>query len=259
MLNASKGHFVWHEHLTKDPNAAMAFYGQVVGWTTQPFTEGPGYTMLVSTQGPLGGVMKLPDDAAKMGAPPHWMGDVMVDDVDASAALAKKLGGKILREPWDIPKTGRACVLADPQGAVIAIFKPANGGMQLHDASKEGEFCWNELYTTDSAAAFDFYSKLFGWKLLQEMDMGDMGKYRIYGLGDKQLGGMMNIPKGSGMRPGWIFYTETKDLEAAIERAKKNGAKLMSGPMEVPGGGRVAQLTDPQGAAFALHQAPKKN
>jgi len=61
--------------------------------------------------------------------------------------------------------------------------------MTLHDISKAQEFCWNELMTSDSAAAFDFYSKIFGWKLLQEMDMGPMGTYRIYGIRDQQFGG----------------------------------------------------------------------
>jgi predicted enzyme related to lactoylglutathione lyase len=257
MANANKGHFVWHEHLTKDPKAAIAFYTEVIGWKTQPFAEGGDYVMWVGSQGPLGGVMKLPDEAAKMGAPPNWMGNVQVDNVDATAALTKKLGGKVYKEPSDIPTVGRFAVIADPQGAAIAIFKP-NAVMTLHDSSKEGEFCWNELMTSDTAAAFKFYSEIFGWKILQEMEMGPIGTYRVFGVGELQLGGMMTTPKGAPMPPMWIYYTETSNLDAAIGRATKKGAKVMNGPMDVPGGGRIAQLTDPQGAAFALHQAPKK-
>ena len=65
---------------------------------------------------------------------------------------------------------------------------------------------------------------------------------------------MMTTPKGNPMPPMWLYYTETSDLDAAITRAKKRGATVMNGPMDVPGG-RIVQLTDPQGAAFALHQA----
>jgi len=256
MASANKGLFVWYEHMTKDPPAAIAFYGEVVGWKTQTFPAGGDYVMWVGSQGPLGGVMKLPDQAAKMGAPPHWMGYVQVEDVDATAALTKKLGGKVYKEPADIPTVGRFAVIADPQGAAIAIFKPS-GEMAPHDSSKEGEFCWNELMTSDSAAAFKFYSELFGWKILQEMDMGPMGTYRIFGVGEKRLGGMMTTPKAAPMPPMWLFYASTSDLDGAIGRATKKGAKVMNGPMEVPGGGRIAQLMDPQGAAFALHQAPK--
>ncbi len=255
MANASNGHFVWHDHLAKDPKAAIAFYTEVVGWKTQQFGDSH-YTMWVGSQGPLGGVMELPPEAAKMGAPPHWMGNVQVADVDATVALTKKLGGKVYKEPGDIPTVGRFAVIADPQGASISVFKP-NTAMQLHDESKEGEVCWNELLTSDSAAAFKFYAELFGWKTLEEMDMGAAGKYRIYGVGTQRLGGMMTTPKGAPMPPMWLYYFQTKDLDAATARATKRGAKVMNGPMEVPGGARVVQLMDPQGAGFALHQ-PKK-
>lgn len=257
MASANKGLFVWYEHLTRNPQAAIAFYSEVIGWKTQPFPEGGDYVMWVGSQGPLGGVMKLPEEAAKMGLPPHWMAHVEVEDVDATAALAKKRGGKVHKEPTDIPTVGRFAVLGDPQGAAISIFKP-NAAMTLHDPAKEGEFCWNELLTSDSAAAFRFHSELFGWKILQEMDMGPMGTYRIFGVGEKRIGGMMTTPKGSPMPPAWLYYTSTDDLDAAIRRATQKGAKVINGPMDAPGGARFAQLTDPQGAVFALHQAPRK-
>jgi predicted enzyme related to lactoylglutathione lyase len=180
------------------------------------------------------------------------MAHVQVDNVDSTVALAKRLGGKVHKEPTDIPTVGRFAVIGDPQGAFISIFTPAQQ-MTLHDESKAGEFCWNELMTGDPAAAFKFYSQLFGWKILQEMDMGQVGTYRVFGVGDKQVGGIMAAPKGSSIPPMWIYYTETSDLDGAIARAKKRGATLMNGPMDVPGG-RIAQLTDPQGAPFALHQ-----
>src|SRR5689334_10984470 len=103
---ATKGYFVWYEYLANDSKAAIDFYTKVIGWNTQPFPEGGDYTMWVGTQGPLGGVMKLPDEATKMGTPPHWMGHVMVDDVDGTAKLAKELGGKVYKEPEDIPTVG---------------------------------------------------------------------------------------------------------------------------------------------------------
>ena len=254
MTSTSKGNFVWYEHLTRDPEQALAFYAEVAGWKSQPFGN-DGYVMLVGSQGPLGGVMKLPDDAAKMGAPPHWMGDVQVDDVDATVARVAELGGTIYHPATDIPTVGRFAVIADPQGAVIAVFTPG-GPMEQHDSGKEGEFCWNELMTRDPAAAFGFYADVFGWKAHDAMDMGPMGTYQIFGAGDRALGGMMAIPPGAPFPPMWVYYMSTGDLEAAIERSKRNGATLMNGPMDVPGG-RIAQLTDPQGAMYALHQVAK--
>jgi len=256
-MDSNNGRFVWHEFLAKDETKAKDFYTSVAGWTTQPFPGGNDYTMWVGSQGPLGGVMRLPEEAEKMGTPPNWMGHVQVEDVDAAASKVKTLGGRVLKEPTDIPTVGRFAVIADPQGAVISMFKPGSP-MTLHDSSKAGEICWNELLTSDSVAAFQFHSQIFGWKQLQEMDMGPMGVYRIFGVGDKQLGGMMTVPKGSPMPPMWFYYIETPSLDAALERAKAKGATVMNGPMDVPGGGRIAQLMDSQGAAFALHQSPAR-
>src|SRR5205807_10351430 len=171
-------------------------------------------------------------------------------------AQAKRLGGKVHKEPTDIPTVGRFAIIADPQGAALSVFKPSSD-MKLHDVAKEGEFCWNELLTSDSAAGFQFYSQLLGWNVLSEMDMGATGKYRIFGAGDVRLGGIMTLPKGAPMPTTWLYYAQTNDLDAALDRAKRNGAKVMNGPMDVPEG-RIVQMMDPQGAAFALHQATKK-
>ncbi|HEY8078034.1 MAG TPA: VOC family protein [Labilithrix sp.] len=257
MANAQNGNFVWYENLTKDVKGSIAFYTEVVGWKTQPFDDSGNYTMWVSSQGPIGGVMTLPEQAAKMGVPPHWMGHVQVASVDETASQVKKLGGKVHKDPEDIPNVGRFAVIADPQGASLSVFTPKQP-MTLHDMTKPGEMCWNELLTTDAKAGLEFYTKVFGWKVLQEMDMGPMGTYRIFGVGEQRVGGAMTVPKGAPMPTAWLYYVDVGDLDGAIARATTRGAKVMNGPMDIPEGARIAQLTDPLGAAFALHQQPKK-
>lgn len=254
MTATKPGRFVWYELMTTDPEAALPFYKDVVGWTTQPFGDGAEqYTMWVGSQGPLGGTMKLPEEAKKMGAPPHWMAHVEVADVDATIAQARRHDARVYVEPTDIPKIGRFSVFADPQGATISVFKSSGDPMAPHDTSKPGEFNWNELATTDYVKAFAFYKDLFGWEQLQEHDMGPMGKYFIYGQDGKAYGGMFNKPKEMQMPPSWIYYVQVADLEGSIERAKGRGARVINGPMDVPGGTRIAQLFDPQGAMIALH------
>ena len=122
--------------------------------------------------------------------------------------------------------------------------------MALHDVSKPGEICWNELVTSDGKAAFEFYSQLFGGKIVEEMSMGDMGTYRIYGLGEQRLGGMVTLPKGAPMPPAWLYYADVADLDGAIARATKRGAKVLNGPMPVRTGARIVQMRDPQDAGF---------
>src|SRR5262245_25282988 len=121
------GRFVWYELLTSDPNGAIAFYTEVVGWKTQPWQTGD-YTMWVGAQGPLGGGSLLPAAAKEMGAPPYWQANVEVANVDETVAKVKQLGGKVYVVE-DVPTVGRIAVIADPQGAVIAVFTPS-GDMQ---------------------------------------------------------------------------------------------------------------------------------
>jgi uncharacterized protein len=256
---ANTGRFVWYELLTSDPKAAIAFYTEVVGWKTEGWGESD-YTMWVGSQGPLGGVTLLPESAKQMGAVPYWQANVEVADVDATVAKVKELGGTIFITE-EMPTVGRFAVIADPQGAVLSVFKPVND-MPSHDAAKPGEFSWHELYTTDHEAGFAFYNKIAGWERLGELDMGPMGKYLLWGRGGKQLGGMMTkppgmkTPDGREVPPSWMFYITTDDLEGALGRAKAKGARVLNGPMEVPGGQRIVQLLDPQGAAFALVTTP---
>jgi predicted enzyme related to lactoylglutathione lyase len=68
-----------------------------------------------------GGMMMMPAQA--QGVPPHWGAYITVDDVDAAAAKATELGGRIIVPPTDIPKVGRFSTLQDPQGAVFSVIK----------------------------------------------------------------------------------------------------------------------------------------
>ncbi len=104
--------------------------------------------------------------------------------------------------------------------------------------------------------AFGFYAALFDWDEITQHDMGPMGMYLVFGRNGKQLGGMFD--KGSTGKPGnayWLGYVSVTDLDGTIERAKGARGSLLTGPMDVPGGDRIAQLMDPHGAFFALHKA----
>jgi uncharacterized protein len=247
-----KNRFVWHDVLSTDVKAAIAFYGEVIGWTTQPFegSSDGAYTLLVSGQGPLGGVMQLSDDDIESrGMRPHWMGHVEVEDLDATVARVEALGGSIHVPPTSIPDVGRFSVVADPSNATLSVFEP-NTSEPPH-TSGHGEVGWAELHSDDPDAAFEFYRALFGWARQQELDMGPAGKYAIFGLGDVSLGGIMKRSPQESDPSGWMYYVEVEDLDAAIERAKAAGGTVLYGPTPIPGG-RMAQLADPQGSLFGL-------
>ncbi|HJR68543.1 MAG TPA: VOC family protein, partial [Gammaproteobacteria bacterium] len=118
-----------------------------------------------------------------------------------------------------------------------------------------GELSWHELATNVAPeTAFSFYAAVFGWDEISRFDMGPMGTYLIFGRNGAQLGGMFD--KGAAGKPGaayWLGYVRVDDLEGAIERAKGARGSVLTGPMDVPGGDRIAQVMDPHGAFFALH------
>jgi predicted enzyme related to lactoylglutathione lyase len=252
-----KGRFDWYDLMTADVSAAKSFYSAVLGWKTTKWAQGD-YEMWTVGEQSIGGVMPLPAEAQKMGAPPHWLAYIETDDVDATAKDAEKLGGRIHHPPTDIPTVGRFAVLADPQGAAFAAFKPLT---PMEDKpSKTGFFSWHELNTTDYQAAWKFYSELFGWKNTSSMDMGpEMGAYWMFGLDpEKPMGGMSNVAKQMKMPPHWLYYVTVDDIDATVASIQKNGGKILNGPMDVPGNDKIAQCMDPQGAAFAIYMQGKK-
>jgi hypothetical protein len=205
---------------------------------------------------PIGGVMELTSAQRAQGQPPAWLPSVSVNNVDSTARQAESLGGKIHAPPMDIPDTGRYAVLQDPQGAAFAIFTPKNPMAGFDGNPKLGRFSWFELMTTDYKRAFDFYRQLFGWEKQSEMDMGGGNAYFMYGMKGKMFGGIYNRePNMANVPPFWLSYVFVKDADKATDAAIRAGARLVNGPMDVPGGGRIAVIADPQGAAFAFHSA----
>lgn len=245
------GNFAWFELMTKDHNAAIEFYTQVVGWTAIPFSPSQhDYMMWAGSQGPMGGTMSLPCELVERGVPPHWTSNVVVEDLKQAVETVQRLGGRILKDPEEVPGVGSFAVIMDPQGATLNLYTPASP-MQAHNLELPGEVCWCELMTSDMPAGFDFYAEVFGWEKNGGMDMGPMGEYRFYGPKGKTLGGMFKAPPGAPSC--WIYYIHVADLDASLARAKALGAQLVHGPQVVPGGDRIVQMIDPQGAHFALH------
>jgi hypothetical protein len=215
------------------------------------------YTMWTAGDRPIGGTMKLPDEAVAGGARPHWLAYVTVPDVDATVARARELGATVMRPPADIPTVGRYAVLADPQGALIAPYKPEKAEPEPEGVPPVGEFSWHELATPDPEAAFGFYSDLFGWEKTSEFDMGAMGIYQLYGRRGTTLGGIFRKPAEMPGPPAWLHYARVADVNAATEAVRSHGGQVLNGPMEVPGGDWITMVLDPQGGPFAVHQVKK--
>ena len=250
-----RGRWLWMELLTDDLDASTAFYRTVFGWGSETFLgTGTPYTMFTANGAPIGGAMRIPPGAS---AAPTWLGYLGVPDVDAAVDHVLGRGGHAYVQPTDVPTVGRFAVLADPWGAIFSVYRPVTGSVQEESAATS-EFSWHELMSGDYQKADDFYSKLFGWEKKSEFDMGpEMGTYHMFGRDRFTYGGMMNKPAFVPAPPHWLHYVQVDSADEAAERATKAGGKVVNGPMEVPGGDRIAQIIDPQGAAFAVHSKAK--
>ena len=254
--------FIWYELMTSDQDAAIAFYTAVVGWTAADQAMADldfRYTILSVGERGIAGLMALTDEMKAGGAQPAWVGVIGVADTDAEAKRIVTDGGAVHMGPDDIANVGRFAVVADPGGAVYEIMTPLPRDREPAPLARmtPGSVDWHELYAANGEeAAFAFYSTHYGWAATDSLDMGPMGKYRIFMAGETQGGGMMNKP--ADMPVGaWAFYFAVDGLDAAVERISAHGGAVLMGPHQVPDGKWIVQCTDPQGAHFALVSATR--
>lgn len=121
------GALTWNELVTRDVEGAREFYGALLGWSWEvsdmPST-GP-YHMASVAGRPTAGIMKMPPDME--GVPANWTVYFKVDDVGATLARVRELGGTDVWGPEDV-EVGRLAVVADPTGGHFSLFTPAEAG-----------------------------------------------------------------------------------------------------------------------------------
>lgn len=248
------GAFCWVELGTTDAKAAKAFYGALFGWQANDMPMGPGqvYTMLRLNGKDSGALYELDKNMRAMGIPPHWMLYVAVTSADEAAAKARKLGATVMKEPFDVFDAGRMAAIQDPTGATFCVWQPnKNNGIQV-----EGEvnaLCWSELWTTDTAKALDFYTKLFGWTTKTSTDAPT--EYHELANQGRPMGGIMQIMKEWGNVPSnWSPYFMVANCDASAAKVNQLGGSTKMPPTDIPKVGRFAVVADPQGAVFQIVQ-----
>jgi hypothetical protein len=150
-----------------------------------------------------------------------------------------------------VMQEGRMGVFADPGGAVFSIWQPMNmKGAEL--VNKPNSLGWNELATRDMNAAKAFYTKVFPWTA-HASDMPDGSQYIEWQIDGKSIGGGMTIGAmiPASVPPHWLVYFVVADADDTVKRAQELGGNVIAPAMDIPQG-RMAVLSDPQGAPFAI-------
>lgn len=123
-IHGVEGTLCWADLCTLDPDRAARFYSSLFGWEItrgEKDADKDGYLHIKNGEDFIGGIP--PAKFQNPNIPPYWLAYFYVSDVEGVARRAKQLGATVHVPPMKIENVGTMAVIADPQGAVFAIFK----------------------------------------------------------------------------------------------------------------------------------------
>ena len=251
----------WIDLTTPDIQSAGYFYGGLFGWRFQPGgPETGGYGLFQLEGKTVAGGMQTTEELG----PPSWTVYFQTPDTDATAKAAEQAHGSVLVQPMDVLDMGRMAVLADKAGVHFGLWQPGtNKGLDV--VQEPGSLCWLELYTADVPAAAGFYNATLGMETFALDFYG--GTYTTFSPGgqgeDAMFGGVVDKaddPAEAQSPPYWLPYFEVTDTDATVARAQELGGAVRMPATDLPDVGRIAKLTDPYGARFAvIKSAPARS
>jgi uncharacterized protein len=253
------GTFCWIELATTNQNAAKDFYGSLFGWSVNDLPMGPDdfYSMFQLGGRDAAATYTLNAKMRAQGVAPHWNLYIAVESADQAAQRASQLGGKVVAPAFDVFDVGRMAALQDPTGADFCVWQPkAHSGTGV--SGIDGTLCWADLNTPDPARAAEFYAELFGWTM--EKGEADPSGYLHIKSGRQFIGGIPPFAPRPAPTPAyWLLYFQVSDCDAAAARATQLGAAFRVPPMTMEKVGRLAVVTDPQGAVFSIFQSARRD
>jgi predicted enzyme related to lactoylglutathione lyase len=127
--------------------------------------------------------------------------------------------------------------------------------MAERDGYIPGVPCWVDTNQPDPHAAIGFYGGLFGWEFEDVMPDEAPGHYFIARIRGGDVAAVSSIPEGAPPVATWNTYVWVDDADATAAAASVAGGAVISEPFDVMDAGRMAVVTDPEGAAFCVWQA----
>ncbi|MEU9577172.1 VOC family protein [Streptomyces chilikensis] len=246
----------WLDLGAPDVRAAAAFYGAVLGWDYESMGEGEDVEggMFRKDGKSVAGLGKLTEEGARSA----WMIYYGVTDADATTRAVERAGGTVRVPPTDLDEWGRMAQYSDPLGGQFAVWQPGTDkGVEL--VGQPGSLSWTELYTSDAAAAKEFYGEVLGWRF-SDTELPGGGTYSLItpaGLPEERMhGGLMELPRENltlaDGRPYWHPVFDVTDCDAAVAKVTENGGSVQMGPEDAEGVGRMAVCLDRANADFVL-------
>lgn len=240
MSDIKYGEPAWMDLSTTDVDAAEIFYRELLGWEFLHDDPELGEYRMVERGGyPVGGAMSstMGTDGLAAQEQTIWTVFLKVDDITETTAKVVEAGGHVTMAPMRISDLGTTAMITDPTGASLGLWEPAGFGGFAREAGP-GTPVWFEVVSTDFDVAVEFYGKVFDWRL-RHLD------------GDVRYATTLTAGIRAGARSHWRMYVQVVDVDAGVDKLRELGGALLSGPADTPFG-RVAEVTDPQGASFQL-------
>ena len=127
--------------------------------------------------------------------------------------------------------------------------------MPERDGYIPGVPCWIDASHPDPEAALAFYRGLFGWELEDVMPDGSEARYFIGRIRGGDVAALASIPPGAPSEPSWNTYIRVASADETAARVREAGGSVVAEPFDVLDSGRMAVVTDPEGAAFCVWEA----
>ncbi|MGW0879906.1 VOC family protein [Streptomyces sp. NPDC002671] len=224
----------WVDARLSDVEAGKRFYGELFGWT---FEDAYGSSVWARLAGePVASL--APKTDGRM--PTVWTVSFATPDATALCRRITEVGGQVVMAPFPVGALGVAALAADTEGAVFGLWQAGrHRGFGRRHAP--GTFVWAELYTRDTAAANAFYGSLFHDALFGTDAEPDFGRAHVTEVFPAE------------MPPHFLTHFRVTQLDDALGAVQRLGGRVQAPPFETSYG-RVAVVTDNQGASFALLQ-----
>lgn len=242
----------WVDLQTSDQPAAKDFYAALFGWSydDRPMLDDAVYSIATLRGERVAAIAPLPAGSSPSETPSRWNTFLAVADADASAAKVEPAGGRLLLPAFDVGKAGRMALVADPTGAEVGLWQ-AREHVGATLVNETGTLIWDELITDQPSTALPFYAAVVGLgSATMPMPDGDYTVLQVQGDG---VGGCAPPPRPD-VPNHWHVYFCTDDTDATVAKAAAEGGALMAEPFDMKTVGRMAVLTDPQGAVFSVMQ-----
>lgn len=240
----------WIDLMAPDQQAALDFYRDLFGWQGEIGSEEFGGYSVCTLQGKaVAGVMKSMPMGDQPPPPTVWTTYFSSADADATQAAITANGGTVIAPVMDVGTIGRMLIAADPQGAVFGVWQPLEfPGAQI--VNEPGALVWNQLSTTDPAAAGAFYQAALGLEAGPMPEMPEFTGFMVKGRIIGGVQGMENLPPG--VPPHWLVNFAVDDADSTVDALVRAGGSVMAPAFDMEKVGRMAVLQDPQGATFAV-------